>query len=102
MADWQGGGLRISPYMQPAMRMAMPNAWAIRNTAATDPVVVLMSAAAREVHVYTRVAAASAPVARVPVRGARVVDAAFTQQARWSGSGGSGAGRLPRIITPHG
>ena len=87
MADWQGGGIRISPSVQTAMQTSNTTLWAERRATAPDPVVVLISAAALQVRVFTPVAFTSPPASA----------ARFAPQARWSG-----AGRLPRIITPHG
>jgi len=79
MADWQGGGLRIAP--------AMPALSAVRAGAPADAVVVLASAAALRVRVFTPIAfAATAPAAD-----------AFSPLRRMSASG-----RLPRVITPRG
>ncbi len=88
MADWQGGGLRIAPSMQTAMQPL----WGTGRAGASDPVVVLISAAALQVRVfrpvsYTPVAFTSTPSATPKI------DA----QTKWST-----ARRLPRIITPHG
>ena len=79
MADWQGGGLRIAP--------AIPTLWAARPSGPADPVVVLISAAALRVRVFTPAAFA----------GTAAAAQAFAPQPRWSA-----AGRLPRVITPHG
>ena len=84
LADWQGGGLRISAALPP-LRTARP---------AADPVAVLISAAALSVHVFRPTALTPRPAAALAV--AAAADP-FTPVRR-----GGGATRLPRVITPHG
>ena len=86
MASWQSGGLRIAPAM-PTLALAH---------APADPVVVLISAAALRVHVFSPAAYAAATPA-LPAA-AKLTPAARFAPVRPTFA----AGRLPRVITPRG